>query len=78
MSLGMSLAGGCYLGISPREVPMAGACDRERSWGRVSLWDEASGWRCCLARGTGCLVERGIGSPLMKMSCLITLKTGMP
>jgi hypothetical protein len=31
-------------GCSPCEVPMAGTCDRERSWGRVSSWDEAPGW----------------------------------
>jgi hypothetical protein len=37
MTLGTSLVGGCYLGISPREVPMASACDRERSQGGVSL-----------------------------------------
>jgi hypothetical protein len=78
MSLGTSLARGCYLGISPREVPMVGACDRERSRGRVSLWDEALGWRCYLAWGTGCPIERGIGSPLVKMSCSVTLRTGIP
>jgi hypothetical protein len=50
-SLGTSLAGGCYLGISPREVPVAGACDRETSWGGVSLWDEAPGWRCYFSMG---------------------------
>jgi hypothetical protein len=31
-------------GRSPCEVPVAGTCDRERSWGRVSSWDEAPGW----------------------------------
>jgi hypothetical protein len=29
---------------SPCEVPMAGTCDRERSRGGVSSWDEALGW----------------------------------
>jgi hypothetical protein len=31
-------------GRSPCEVPVAGACDRERFWGGVSLWDNAPGW----------------------------------
>jgi hypothetical protein len=46
-----SLARGCYLGISPWEVPVAGACDRERSRGGVSLWNEALGWRCYFSIG---------------------------
>jgi hypothetical protein len=29
---------------SPCEVPMAGTCDKERSRGGVSSWDEALGW----------------------------------
>jgi hypothetical protein len=74
-SLGTSLAGGCYLGISPQEVPVASTCDRERFWGEVSLWDEALGWRCCLARGTGCPIKRGISSALVKMSSSVTLRT---
>jgi hypothetical protein len=56
---------------------MAGTCDRERSRGGVSLWDEALGWRCYLARGTRCPIERGISSPLMKTSCSVTLRTDM-
>jgi hypothetical protein len=39
------------LGHFPQEVPMAGTCDRERSRGGVSLWDEALGWRCCFSTG---------------------------
>jgi hypothetical protein len=31
-------------GHSPCEVPVAGICDRERSRGGVSSWDEALGW----------------------------------
>jgi hypothetical protein len=31
-------------GCSPCEVLVAGTCDRERSWGGVSSWDEALGW----------------------------------
>jgi hypothetical protein len=31
-------------GCSPCEVPMASTCDRERSRGGVSSWDEALGW----------------------------------
>jgi hypothetical protein len=31
-------------GRSPCEVPVAGTCDRERSQGGVSSWDEAPGW----------------------------------
>jgi hypothetical protein len=31
-------------GRSPSKVPMAGTCDKERSWGGVSSWDEALGW----------------------------------
>jgi hypothetical protein len=31
-------------GHSPCEVPVAGTCDRERSRGGVSSWDEALGW----------------------------------
>jgi hypothetical protein len=31
-------------GRSPREVPVAGTCDRERSRGGVYSWDEAPGW----------------------------------
>jgi hypothetical protein len=31
-------------GHSPCEVPVAGTCDRERSWGGVSSGDEALGW----------------------------------
>jgi hypothetical protein len=27
-----------------REVPVAGTCDKERSQGGVSSWDEAPGW----------------------------------
>jgi hypothetical protein len=68
---------GVLPGHSPREVSVAGTCDRERSWGGVSLWDDALGWRCCLAWGTECPVERGIGSPLVKTSCLVTLRTDM-
>jgi hypothetical protein len=77
-SLGTSLAGGCYLGISPREVLVASACDRERSRGGVSFWDKALGWRCYLAWGTRCPIEQGINSPLMKTSYAVTLRTGMP
>jgi hypothetical protein len=50
-SLGTSFARGCYLGISPREVLVAGTCDRERSRGGVSLWDEALRWRCYFSTG---------------------------
>jgi hypothetical protein len=32
------------LGRSPGEVPMVGTCDRERSWGGVSSWDETPRW----------------------------------
>jgi hypothetical protein len=77
MSHGTSPAKGCYLGISPREVPVAGTCDRERSRGGVSLWDEAPGWRCCFSTATKCPVERDIGSPLVKTFCSVTLRTGM-
>jgi hypothetical protein len=31
-------------GRSPCEVPVAGTCDRERSRGGVSSWDEALAW----------------------------------
>jgi hypothetical protein len=31
-----------------------------------------------LAWGTGCPVERGIGSPLVKTSCSVMLRTSMP
>jgi hypothetical protein len=75
--LGRVLSGMLH-GHSPREVPMAGACNRERSWGGLSLWDEAPGWRCYLARGTGCHVEWGIGSLLVKTSYSVIIRTGMP
>jgi hypothetical protein len=42
---------GVLSGRSPREVPMAGTSDKERSQGGVSLWDETPGWRCCFSTG---------------------------
>jgi hypothetical protein len=43
-SRGQVLPRGMLPGRSPCEIPMAGTCDKERPWGGVSLWDEASGW----------------------------------
>jgi hypothetical protein len=76
-SHGMSLAGECYLGIS-----------HERYLWRVHVTGRDPGVECLcgmkpqdggaiLAWGTRCLVERGIGSPLMKTSCSVTLRTDM-
>ena len=53
MSLWTSLSRGMRPGHSLREVPMAGTCEMRRSWGGVSLWDEAPGWRCRRGIGVG-------------------------
>ena len=50
-SLGTSLAGGMLPGRSPREMPVAGTCDRERSRSGVSSWDEAPGWEVLFSMG---------------------------
>jgi hypothetical protein len=39
-----SLPGDATWAFPMREVPVAGTCDRERSRGGVSSWDEAPGW----------------------------------
>jgi hypothetical protein len=41
---GKSCRGGATWVFPTREVPVAGTCDRERSRGGVSSWDEAPGW----------------------------------
>ena len=38
-------------GRSPWEIPVAGTCDRERSQGGVSSWDEAPGWEVLFSTG---------------------------
>ena len=38
-------------GRSPREIPVARTCDRERSWSGVSSWDEAPGWEVLFSTG---------------------------
>jgi hypothetical protein len=48
---------------------VAGTCEMRRSWGGVSLWDEA--------RDRGAVEARGVGWPLEKMSCSVTLRTDM-
>ena len=38
-------------GRFPREMPVAGTRDRERSWSGVSSLDEASGWEVLFSTG---------------------------
>ena len=42
---------GMLPGRSPREMPVAGTCDRERSRSGVSSWDEAPGWEVLFSTG---------------------------
>jgi len=42
---------GMLPGHSPKEMPVAGTCDRERSWSGVSSWDEAPGWVVLFSTG---------------------------
>ena len=42
---------GTLPGRSPREIPVAGTCDRERSRSGVSSWDEAPGWEVLFSTG---------------------------
>ena len=63
-SIGLDLRTSCWTslarGVRPRhplrEVPVAGACEMRRSWGGVSLWDEAL--------DGGAIEARGVGYPL--------------
>jgi hypothetical protein len=42
---------GMLLGHFPREVPVAGTYDRERSQCGVSSWDETLGWEVLFSTG---------------------------
>jgi hypothetical protein len=62
-----------------REVPMAGTCDRERSRGGVSSWDEAPGWEVLFWHGAPDVPLSGPSvCPFEKISCLVTLRTDVP
>jgi hypothetical protein len=54
-----------------------GQCDRERSQGGVSLWDEALGWEVLRWHGVSGVSSSGKHLPLVKISCLVTLRTDM-
>jgi hypothetical protein len=76
-SLGVSLAGGFYLGI-PHErylwrVQVIGRDPRVECLCGMKPRDGGA----VLARGTGCPVRQGLGSPLMKTSCSVILRTDM-
>jgi hypothetical protein len=78
MSLGTSLVRGCYLGVPHerylwrvhvigRDPEVECLCGmKPRDGGAVLLW------------GTRCSIKQGIGSPLMKTSYSVSLRTGMP
>jgi hypothetical protein len=70
-----SLAGGATRVFPTREVAVAGTCDRERSQGGVSSWDEAPGWEVLRWHGVSGVPSNGKRLPLVKISCLVTLRT---
>jgi hypothetical protein len=49
--LGQVLPGDATWAFPTRKVPVASTCDRERSRGGVSSWDEASGWEVMFEHG---------------------------
>jgi hypothetical protein len=54
---------------------MVGACDRERFRGGVSSWDETPGWELPRWHGVPGVSSSGKWLPLVKISCLVTLRT---
>jgi hypothetical protein len=64
------------LGFATRDA-CGGQYDRERSRGGASSWDEAPGWEVLRWHGVLGVSSSGERLPLVKISCLVTLRTDM-